>query len=253
VAVLVTVALLVGGGAAPAHAAAGASPELLVDLFLDGFETGSTCWWSVAVPEDAPPGIECGLASFEPPLSFVRAGQFAVTTIPDPLAARLYRPAPTDTFVGVASGDPASLSVNNGGVTVLAGTSDAEVRVDALAPHPGVTLIATLDAVQLQAVVRVLGPTEMPALVGFEPGAVTVPPAGSVAFEVVLDLPAPIGGTLVTLGATPGLGSLPADVTVPEDQLRASFTYLAGGAAGVDTLSATLGATTLFATVTIAP
>jgi hypothetical protein len=222
-----------------------------VPILADGFESASTCHWSSAFPEDAPPGVVCGLGEFSPALSFIDEGSFGSPTIPDPLTAHLLRPAAADTFVTVVSADPASLGVTGGGVLIATGASDGIVLLDGFQQHPGVTLTATLGADSLPATVRVVGAAEVPALATFEPGSVTVAPGATVGFRVGLDLPAPPGGAVVDLGAAPGLGSLPPSVLLPEDQVEAGFTYQAGGSAGVDTLSAAYGAVTLFAEVTI--
>jgi hypothetical protein len=69
-----------------------------------------------------------------------------------------------------------------------------------------------------------------------------------VQFTVTLDIPAPAGGTAVTLAAT--AGAAPATVTVAADQVSATFTY-AAPASGAVTVTATLGGSTSNATVTV--
>lgn len=212
-------------------------------VFSDGFELGSTCRWSLAFPDDAPPGVTCGLESFGPALSFVDEGAVSSPSVPDPLTARISRPAAVPTFVSIDSDDPTSLGVAGGGVTIPPGSTDGAALLDGLQQHPGVTLTAALGGVSLQATVRIVGAGETRTLDALEPATVTIAPGAAVDFEVVLDLPAPAGGALVSLTATPGLGTHPPSVVVPENQLRATFTYAAGGSAGNDLLSATLVAT----------
>lgn len=244
---------LAAKGLPPSGLESPAEPPPTLDLLADGFETGSTCRWSAAVPADAPPGVDCGLASFEPPLSFVHEGDAAMATIPESLTARIFRPAAAPTFVSVVSADPTALGVEGGGVTIAQGTTAGVVLLDGLMQHAGVGLTATLASVQLQATVRVVNDSETRVPVAIVPEAATIAPGGSATFDVELDIPAPTGGTLVLLAAAPGLGTLPESLTVLQDQLRASFTYVAGGSAGEDLLSATASATSVFATVTITP
>jgi hypothetical protein len=220
-------------------------------LLLDGFESASTCHWSSAFPEDAPPGVECGLGEFGPALSFLHEGSLGSPTVPEPLTAHLFRPALADTFVTVVSDDPSSLDVVGGGVLIPTGASDGVVLLDGLQQHPGVTLTAIHLAVSLPATVRVVGAGEVPVLVSFDPPSTTVEAGTAFELRVELDLPAPPGGAVVALGAVPGLGSLPPSVLVAEDQIAATFSYLAGNSPGVDLLSASYGAVVLFAEVTI--
>ncbi len=68
-----------------------------------------------------------------------------------------------DTFVAITSGDPTSLTVVGGGVTVPAGQATAPVLVNGLAQSMSVTLTATLGAMMQTANVRVIGPAEQPS------------------------------------------------------------------------------------------
>ena len=201
-------------------------------------------------PEDlvlGPPS----LAGFGPPLSYAYVGQAAAPTFPTPLAVTLTSAPQVDTFVAVTSGDPA-LTVVGGGVTVPAGATGAEVLVDGLAQAQAVTLTATLGAASLTAEVRVLDPAEMPALVSLTPDAATLPPGGAATFTVTLDIPAPAGGTAVSLAVAPAAaGTLPATVTVPAGQVSASFDYVDAGVEPSATVTATLGASSLSAMITV--
>ena len=102
------------------------------------------------------------LAGFAPATSFVDVGQTGAPTVPTPLTVQLTNAPAADTFVAITSGDPTSLTVVGGGVTVLAGTTSAPVLVNGLAQSAGVTLTATLGASSLQASVRVVGAAEQP-------------------------------------------------------------------------------------------
>ncbi|XXY44739.1 lamin tail domain-containing protein [Sorangium sp. So ce269] len=190
------------------------------------------------------------LAAFGPSVSFAYVGQTAALTVPVPLQVTLSGPAPADTFVAVTSGDPAAIAVVGGGATVPAGASSAVVLLDALAATEAVTLTATLEDVSLTAAVRVLDPVEEPALASLEPVEAAVAPGGTVSFTVTLDIPAPPDGAIVALALDPpGAGTLPASVTIPGRQLSATFDYVDGGSAAGVTVTATLGASSLTATV----
>jgi hypothetical protein len=154
-----------------------------------------------------------------------------------------------DTFIAITSGSPGVLMVAGGGATVLAGQTSAVVNVTGVAAGTA-TLTASLDAVDLMASVRVIDASEVPVLVGLDPANATVPIGTAHALTVTLDIPAPAGGTVIDLTST-APGAVPATVTVPADQLSATFLFAAPGTEGTHQVSATLGATTLMATVEV--
>jgi len=183
------------------------------------------------------------LTAFNEPSSFVRVGQSAVPTLPTPLAVRLTHAALADTFVAVTSSDEQSLTVVGGGVTVLAGQSSAPLSVNGLAQAASVTLTATLGTDTQTATVRVVDAAEQPALASLTPDPATVAPGGTTTFTVTLDLPSPAGGTTVALALDPtNAGTIPASVTVAQDQTTATFDYVDASVVSGATLTATLGA-----------
>jgi cysteine-rich repeat protein len=190
------------------------------------------------------------LVSFAPASgNFARVGAVAMPTIPTPLTVTMSSAPSTDTFIAVTSSDPGLLMVAGGGATVLAGQTSAVVAVTGVAAGT-VTLTASLDAVMLNASVRVIDATEVPVLVDLSPANATVPVGDSLAMTVTLDIPAPAGGTVIDLVST-ATGAVPATVTVLGDQLSATFLFTAPGTSGIHQVSATLGATTLMATVEV--
>ena len=93
----------------------------------------------------------------------------------------------------------------------------------------------------------------LPALVSLLPESATVAPNGTLPLTVGLDLPAPAGGTSVTVALAPAnAGTVPATVTVPQGQVSAQFNYVDGGVSATATVTATLGATMLSSAITIA-
>jgi cysteine-rich repeat protein len=185
-----------------------------------------------------------------PSTSFARVGQAAAPTIPSALTVTLRYRVLGDTFVAVTSSDPASLQVVGGGVTIPAGQVSAPVLLDGLAAAPGVTLTAALDAASLQAAVAVIGPAEVPVVAALAPLVVRVAPLGQAQLTVTLSVPAPPGGAVVTLSASPaGAGTLPATLSIPPDLQQASFYYADGGTAAAATVTAALGASSASATV----
>jgi hypothetical protein len=190
------------------------------------------------------------LASLGPALSFARVGQTAgMPTFPAsaPLTVTLTGPAQGATTVTVVSGDATALTVAD--VTIPDGATSGVVNVTALAQSTAVTVTASLGAVMKMTTVRVLGAAEVPATVTLSPPTATVPPMGSTQLTVTLDIPAPAGGTAVGLTATSG--TVPATVTVPADQLSATFTYTDTAGSGAATVTATLGGSTSNATVMV--
>ncbi len=176
--------------------------------------------------------------------SFVRVGQTNAVTIPAPLAVRLTMPVSTDTAVTVVSADPASVAIAGGGViTIPAGQLSAPIRLDGLAAAASVALTITLGDQTFTANVRVLGAVEGPSTISLTPEAPTTTAGGTVAFTLTLDLPALTGGAVVALALTPAnAGTVPPVVTIAENLMSATFTYVDGSAVA----SATLSATALF-------
>lgn len=90
-------------------------------------------------------GFENGVIALAPNPTFVAQGASNSTTLNAPLAVTLSAPAASDTFVPIASAEPARLTVSGGGVTVPTGQSSANVVVNGLAGGAApVTLTATL-------------------------------------------------------------------------------------------------------------
>lgn len=215
--------------------------DMALALFSDGLESGTTCSWSAAFPVDDPPAVVCGLESFLPSFSFAREGALATPTIPVPLTVRLRRPAASPTFVSISSGGP-EITVPGDGVTISTSATDAVVFVNALAAAPGVDLSASLDAVTLIAQVRVVSAAEVPVLVDLTPAAATIPPGVSISLTVHLDIPAPPGGTTISLALNPAnAGAIPPQITVLQDQMEAAFTYVDANTATSAQVIATLG------------
>ncbi len=194
-----------------------------------------------------PPAI----VSLTPALSFARVGQTtAMPTFPAPLTVTLTGPAQGDTTVTITSGDEAALTVTD--VTILDGQTTGVVNVTALAPSASVTVTATLGTVVKTAAVRVVGAAEAPTMVTLSPSTATVAPMGTAQLTVTLDIPAPAGGTAVGISVNPpGAGTVPATVTVAENQISAALPYTDVAGAGVSTVTATLGGSTSDATVTV--
>jgi cysteine-rich repeat protein len=192
------------------------------------------------------------LIELSPGQSFAKLGQTGAATYPTALAVQLSSAVASDTFVPVTSSDPSSLVVVGGGVTVPAGQSSAPILVDGVLQSAGVTLTATLGAA-LTASVRVVAPTEQPTLASLAPPTASLPEMGTTTFTVSLDIPAPAGGTVVALAvAPPGAGTVPAMVTVAQDQIEASFDYGDSGSVTSATVTATLAAQSLASTVIVA-
>ncbi len=181
------------------------------------------------------------VATFGPEGQFIREGQSG-NTFPEAIEVTLSRAQATDTVVTVTSGS-ADLTVGNGGVvTIPAGQTSAVVPVTGVAQNASVTLTATLGTSTATTTVRVLGLNEAASLVSLTSESPAVPPGTSVTLTVALDLPAP-SNTVVSLDLDPSaFGTLPADVTVLQDEMTATFTLTAdANATGSADVTATLG------------
>ena len=116
-----------------------------------------------------------------------------------------------------------------------------------------ITLTATLGADMDTTTVRVLAANEQPSTLTLSPSPIQVSQNGMTQVDLGLDIPAPAGGVLVTLGVSPGgAATVPATVLIPADQTSASFSYLDLGAVMSATLDATApGGLSDSATVTV--
>ena len=190
------------------------------------------------------------LDDFGPASVFLYNGDAAASTLPA-LVVTLDRPAPVGgAEVTLTSGDPLVVEAP-ASVTVLEGETTAEVLLTALAVGSAIQLDAFLDPDTLSVQVEVLDPARLPLLIGLEPASEMVALGQVEPFAVTLDIPAPALGTTVALALDPGtFATAPLEVTVLEGELSASFD-VEGVAAGIETLTATLDAVSLTATVDV--
>jgi large repetitive protein len=191
------------------------------------------------------------IASVTPALSFARVGTTTnAATFPTPLTVTLTGPAQGNTSITITSGDATRLAVAN--VTIPNGQTTAVIPVTAvLANATPVTVTAQLGAQMVSSQVRVLGAAEAPQSVTLSPAESAVAIGGTVQFTVTLDIPALVN-TQVQLAVVPAnAGTLPAQVTVPANQISATFTYQNQAAMGSATVSATFNGNTSSATVTV--
>lgn len=195
-----------------------------------------------------------GLASFGPAQSFARVGTtMNGSTFPEALTVNLTGAATSDTTVLLSSSNPSALTVP-ASITVPAGQTSATVPLTAVAQNASVTVTATIAGQSQQAMVRVLGASEAPTQVTLTPAEVPVAPSGTVELTATLDIPAPPGGTTVTVTVMPGTaGTAPASVSIAENQRAATFTFTSTASSGSATVRASLpsGASSQ-ATVTVA-
>jgi cysteine-rich repeat protein len=192
------------------------------------------------------------LADFAPALTYTRVGTTGAATFPTPLKVTLTSAPTSPAFIAITSGDPTSLTVVGGGVTIAAGATSADVLVNGLVRASSVTLTATYGTAMKTANVRVLDSTDVPTTVSITPASAAIAASATASFTVSLDLPAPAGGTTVALSVAPTTaGTLPASVTIAEGQMSASFSYVDTSAASA-TITATFGSSTANATIAIA-
>jgi hypothetical protein len=132
-------------------------------------------------------------------------------------------PAPADTAVTLVSDDSSAFNVSPGSVTVPAGSKTAFFGATAATTNPLVTVTASLGTSSAQdtAEVNALSPTPDVATLTIQPNSVSVgaTPIGT----VTLNCEAPAGGTSVSLSSDFAGVTVPASVTVPQDQLSVTF------------------------------
>ncbi|MSP61750.1 MAG: hypothetical protein EXR72_15730 [Myxococcales bacterium] len=173
------------------------------------------------------------------PAGFIRVGDVNKPTLPSPLQVTLSRAALADTVVALASAEPLKLTLGPT-VTIAKGQTSAMVPVTGVArSDKPVVITATLDKVVVMGGVRVINLLEPAVIADLTPATSSIALNGSVVMTVTLALPAP-AATMVALASTT-MGTVPASVTVPENQMSATFTYQQIGMGGTDTITATLG------------
>ncbi len=191
------------------------------------------------------------VAALEPAQAFVREGQTG--TIPQPLTVRLTNADTVDDVVTITASTGDVTVADGGAIVVTTGQTSAPVGLTGVTNTDGgvVTLTATLNGGTVTSTVQVISATQASTLVAFTPATVTGSPGTSVHYTVKLDYPA-LAATDITLAVTPPtLGTLPATVTVAQDQLTASFDLaLDAAATGTGSVTATLGSVILASAVT---
>nr|WP_281291378.1 amidohydrolase family protein [Myxococcus llanfairpwllgwyngyllgogerychwyrndrobwllllantysiliogogogochensis] len=192
------------------------------------------------------------------PGGFVRAEDSgARSTFPQALTVTLSTTYSVPVDITVTSSDPTALVVPGGKVTIPAGQTSAEVKVEPLAQAPSVTLTATLGAVSLQSSLRVLGATEQALVTSLSPATVSMVPGGTATLTVALDRPAPANASIaLSVDPAAGFGTFnPASGTlvVAKNATQATFTFTADEAASasVGTVTAQMGASSANTAVTL--
>ncbi|MEZ4255966.1 MAG: hypothetical protein R3A78_09690 [Polyangiales bacterium] len=177
-----------------------------------------------------------GLSEFGPSPTYIRAGGGAGPTIPTALMVTLSRaPATSTTVTQVRIGrgaqcfkrDRARGHEERGG---------AHSRCDTVGDADHGLRNARFYTEQVS--VRVIGASESPKVAAITPANATVPAGGSLSMRVELEIPAPPGGTTVTLGVSGG-GSVPASVQINGNELYGTFTYTAPGSDASAMITAT--------------
>lgn len=188
------------------------------------------------------------LVGFEPVEAFIENG---TTGTPLPGLEIVLTNAPL-ADLDVTLSYPALFS-GPGTVTISAGETRAAVTGIIAGTTNGTdTIQATLDGTNfVSADITVYDDTTIRGIDSLTPGAATITVNDMATFEVTLDVPAPTGGTVVTITPDTGI-TAPASVTVLEGQLTAQFDVTAGATAATGlNLSATLGGSTASATVDV--
>ena len=176
------------------------------------------------------------LSDFGPQPAFVIVGGIGVPTVPTPLTVSIASPAVGDIFISITPSNSNLLTVLGGGVTIPAGQTSAPVLVNGLLEGTA-SLSATLCGTSLNATVQVYSEITPPVLQSLTPASVTISPNETKSFAIILNQPAPAGGTTIALAANPAnLGSLPATVTVPQGQTTLTFGFFAGASDGSATI-----------------
>jgi len=191
------------------------------------------------------------LVSFGPESAFSRVDREG-DTFPEPLVLELARPVAEPVEVTISSSDEDVAVVPDGAVEVGVGGRTATVTVRGVGAGTA-TLSARIDAEDdpLEVEVRVLATDEAATLVGVEPAEVIAPLAMPVEIGVLLDIPAPEGGTELAITSEGEIGEVPETVTVEADQQAATFVLQASDAEAEGRITVTQGEVSFSATVSV--
>ncbi len=188
-------------------------------------ETGSITWalvgttlsfeTQVDVVEQTAPGLLPGR-------TFTRVGQNPAETFPEPLMLELTEPLSQNTFFVMDTSDP-NISAEN--VNIIAGDSAGPVLVSAT--EPGIYFVSTeLNGVITTSQVQALSPAHFPEELTVVPELLTVQTNAQAEFTVTVDTPAPPGGLEIVITSAIG-GSIPASITIPENEITGIVPYSA--------------------------
>ena len=206
-------------------------------------------------PEDLSQG-PVSVTAVSPGAAMIRAGQSGVPIDANGQGLRVELSGPAGEggeHVALTSGNPAALTVD-AEVVVPAGETSAPLHVTAIAANPSVQITAAIDGRgTANTNVRVLAADAPPTTLRLDPAALDVPVGGSGNLRALIDVPAPAGGTVVTLAAAPAVVSVPVSVQIPEGAVSADILVGAGDAPGASVVTAHAGALQATANVTVTP
>lgn len=187
---------------------------------------------------------------FGPESVFIYEGETGATS--PALTLSLTIAPEEDLFVSILSGDEAIVTVDGGGVTVLAGDMTAEVSLTAVAAGGPVTLtVDSEDLIEaLSADVTVLAADFLPSPESLETEDLELAIGSTAMVTLTLTDPAPPEGMEVTLSAT-GPVTVPESITFEGGQRVATFEVQVGDEAGDVVITATFGETSLELELTI--
>jgi cysteine-rich repeat protein len=197
------------------------------------------------------------LVSLAPSPTFARLNAMASETFPIALTATLSYPAPGDVTVSLSSSDDTTVAfggMKTGTLTITQGQASAKLKVDPLKKGMA-TVTATLASKMFTADVNVIDDAMARKVTQVVPAVAQVAPGGDLTMTVFLDIPAPSpSGSEVTLSLLPNMyAAVPATVTVPVDQLSATFKLTATMTQGSETLTAKLDPSQAQASITVKP
>ncbi len=178
--------------------------------------------------------------------TFIEENSMGVGT--PPMTVELTGPALTDrtitlTYTGQVSG-PAS-------VDVLTGNQSVDIPLTASTVGTG-TVRAELDGDFLVSNVTVFNDSNLRTVASIAPNLGTVGPNATTDVVVTLNLPAPTGGSTVSITYSPGtVFSGPATLNIAAGMISGSFQVTGGANQGAETIVATLGASTMSTTVNV--
>ncbi|HPA72336.1 MAG TPA: Ig-like domain-containing protein [Spirochaetota bacterium] len=171
--------------------------------------------------------------------------------LPSSLIVKLSRIAETNKTISISCSDPTQLTVPST-ITILSGSDSGIVPLTGIVAGSSTIVVnASIDSSSCDVHVLVYDDSLVRGVQSLSPDTGTVKIGNTLQMQVELDMPAPSGGSIVSVSSS-GYGTVPSSITIPAGQMSATFNFT-GSSQGIATVNSTLGSTSKNASITVEP